>query len=215
MAGLDRCCVKVSVRGTMAGGVQDVSWGFWLGVGNVDFISQSDLDGITADVKTAVDAFLQTSTVAKWWTSQEVFTGVQCYAYFASSVTADLQAEALFAAGRAGSGTANHPKETSIVVSLRSGTPGRSGRGRFYLPATGIAMDATGVVSSDTDVDNLGNAADTMFTTLGTATWELVVASFTKGRVYPVTSLVTDNRPDTQRRRTDKISATHTKVNTF
>jgi len=211
VAGLPGVQVKCVVSGTMADGVQDMSFGFWLHVSDADFITQATLNDITSDVETAVAAFLGTSSVAKFYTAIDEFTKVTCYSYNDGSVSADLVSELLFGSPLAGSGTANHPKETCLVVSLRSLTPGRSGRGRFYLPATGIAMDATGQTSSSTDIDNLASAAKTMFDALIANDYEPVVASFTKSAAYPVATIVVDNRPDTQRRRTDKILPTHTK----
>ena len=215
MAGLNQVAVKAVIKGTLATGAQDFSYGFWLNVGDVDFIGQSQLDTITGDVHDAIDTMHNTSSVAALMTSADVVTGVTCYSYNATSVTADLVSIAPLTTPRAGSGTANHPKETSLVTSLRTLIPGRSGRGRFYMPATGIAMTAGGVIASNTAVDDFADAVKTMFDDLGSATWAVSVASFSKGHLYPVTSFQVDNKPDTQRRRTDKINATHTKIESF
>lgn len=41
------------------------------------------------------------------------------------------------------------PLQNSVVVSTRTGTPGRRGRGRFYLPGVGVnAMAATGLLAT-------------------------------------------------------------------
>lgn len=201
---------KFVVYGTLASGAQDVSYGVWCNIADVDFIGQAALDTITDTVAALFDTFHDTSSVAAFYSSTDQFVGVKSYAYFTDSTSADLQSSALFAAPRAGSGTANHPKETSLVVSERTNQPGRSGRGRFYLPACGIALTAGGLVASSTAVDDLGDAAITLFDALSAALAIPVVASFTKGQTYNITRLEIDNKPDTQRRRQDKVLATHT-----
>lgn len=215
MAGIVGTLMKTVVFGTLANGVQDVSYGVWTKISSADFVTQAALDTATGLAHDRFDAFHNSSAVAAWYTGIDVFLGIKTYAYFSHSTSADLQSEALFPSARAGAGTANHPKESSIVVSLRSPQPGRSGRGRFYLPATGIAMNANGVIASNAAVDDLGDAALALFNGLIDDTLLPVIASFTKGASYGVTSLVIDNKPDTQRRRTDKIVATHTDIETL
>lgn len=104
------------------------------------------------------------------------------------------------------------PSQLSLVTSLRSSTPGRSGRGRFYMPLTETAQLTAGQVSQSL-VNSLAVDAKTLINGInGLAPAEggafvCSVASFTKGLLEPIVTVVVDSKVDTQRRREDKIGA--------
>lgn len=106
-------------------------------------------------------------------------------------------------AGVPGTGTApDLPSEVSPVVTLRTGTRGRSYRGRVYLPPTVTgASTATGFITTAI-VNNLvaqfnGWIADLPATGPG----YLVVASYHLSIATAVTVSSVDNKFDVQRRR--------------
>lgn len=208
--------VKYSVVGDMANGAQDMSWGFYLAPsGTGDFIPQSTLDTMCAAVGARAETLVNTSSVNEFWTANDGFSRVDCYQYNGTGARAASQSTYPFSTRRVGTGTANHPKQVALVVSTRTPVPGRSGRGRFYLPATGIGMTALGLVSDSSAIDGLGVALGDFFDDIQAAAGDLAVVSFTTFAINGVTSLVIDNKPDTQRRREDKISPTHIKVQTL
>lgn len=110
---------------------------------------------------------------------------------------------------RPGTGTAIHPKQIAAVLTLRTATTTRSGRGRMYLPATGLAVGGDGIFATsriDACVDTLA----TWFTAMNGIPEVPVVVSQTSSTSHPVTSIDADYVPDTQRRRRSALrSARH------
>jgi len=119
-----------------------------------------------------------------------------------------------------GSGTATKPAQISIVYSLRTNTPGASGRGRVYWPALGrtIGTDlrfATADVTNSLDDMKLYLAAmrtalAAAFPTIG---FNLAVRSRTKHQTPHVVRMQAGNVPDTQRRRRDSLPESYQTTN--
>jgi hypothetical protein len=111
-----------------------------------------------------------------------------------------------------GTGTATQPVYTARCVSLLTNVPGRSRRGRIYLPYTGISPSAaTGLWTSNAGLlGNVRSMINTLTTSAlhlpGTSGCNLGVLSRTQGVITFVTSLRMDNKPDTQRGRERKIT---------
>lgn len=115
---------------------------------------------------------------------------------------------------------ANQPPQSAAVISLRTDTPGASGRGRLYWPAMGAALDSTnGRLSSSqlasflTDSKNylLGIRSDlaAAFPAIG---FDLAVRSRTTKTTPHVTRLQVGNVVDTQRRRRDNLPESYSAV---
>jgi hypothetical protein len=111
-----------------------------------------------------------------------------------------------------GTGSANLPFFTALCCSLLTNTPGRSGRGRLYLPFTAGALTATG---GQTNIGSLSQYAGNVASWLsglggndnlypGDPTSAAVVLSNTKSAVYDVVTTRIDSIPDTQHGRTRK-----------
>lgn len=117
-------------------------------------------------------------------------------------------------APRTGLQQSNKTPQDALVVSLLTGRPGRSYRGRMYLPAWRASINATGHVSTPTG----GNVAAALATFLGGTglamsgygTFVPVIHSRAKNEVTEVTTLRVGNVLDTQRRRRDAISEVYT-----
>lgn len=111
-----------------------------------------------------------------------------------------------------GSGTPLRPAQCAIVLSLRTNTPGGSGRGRLYWPALGDAIGADLRYSSTvtnqfcTDMrvylNAIRSALATAFPTIG---FDLAVRSRTTHTTPHVVRIQTGNVIDTQRRRRDAM----------
>lgn len=114
---------------------------------------------------------------------------------------------------QSGTGSPLRGAQNAIVLSLRTNTPGASGRGRIYWPAVGKAIDsqlrfsaadtlalATGL---RTYLNGMRSALATAFPTIG---FDLAVRSKTTHTTPHVNKVQVGNVPDTQRRRRDSMT---------
>ena len=109
-----------------------------------------------------------------------------------------------------------HPAYVAHCMTLKTAQNTRSGRGRCYLPATGITLDATTMqVSSTSNSQNVTQlaafftAANTNYTiNLGSTLGSSAVWSTKDATPHIITQVVGDTLPDTQRGRINRISAT-------
>lgn len=163
--------------------------------------------------------------VTTWWnasngagainTSDTVLRGLEAETYVAGSTVADSSAAFSYTSPGVGGSAGAAPTQTCVVVSTRTFTPGVRGRGRMYIPATGLVLNATHNVGS-LFIDALANSTATLITALnatsvaGSAIQAIVAGSDPTG--HPITSLRVDSEPDIQRRRADKIRASYQKV---
>jgi len=104
------------------------------------------------------------------------------------------------------------PAYVAGCVTLQTNTPGRSGRGRIYMPITGCTMvAATMQIQSDFTphlaalASWLNSGVDT--TMPGSPTGVPVVLSRTKTQTHQITALRMDTIPDTQHGRENKFVA--------
>lgn len=135
------------------------------------------------------------------------------------SGTLESQADANKAVPSPGSGIINHPYQTAVVISLRTGTPGASGRGRLYWPATGMAIDSTTLRVTAANLTSALAGAKTYLSAIdtaieGTLTGVSLCVWSRKGTgaLYPVTSMQMGNVFDTQRRRRDTLVETYSNL---
>lgn len=176
--------------------------GFWSLYQPTD---ESALGTALAVVKARMDTF---------WTAHKVhvyptyaITEYRAYSYAGGSTKSQFE-QAITFTGVPGTLSGNgSPVDTCLVASLRTNFVGRSRRGRMYLPfhevCTSAGMIGTGdptptatavaAMLSGVNADGFGNVA---------------VVSQVLSTPEPVTSVVVDNKPDVQRRRENRISAT-------
>ena len=110
-----------------------------------------------------------------------------------------------------GTGTPLRGHGDAVVISLRTTTPGASGRGRLYWPAIGQSVDAQLRFGSANTTALLTQAAtyfhameDAFATAFPTIGFDLSVRSKTTHTTPHVNQLQAGNVPDSQRRRRDK-----------
>jgi len=118
-----------------------------------------------------------------------------------------------------GVGTPARGASSALVISLRTNTPGGSGRGRLYWPAVGATVDnqlrfltaniATFATEMATYLHAMENAFATKFTTIG---FDLAVRSKTTHTTPHVNKLQVGNVPDVQRRRRDSLVESYSSV---
>lgn len=211
MAGIPTPLAKWVISGTMASGIQDFSTGLWFNPNFSDIVGQSELDDTLLAINDQMLPAFMDGQVTKLWTASDQWNATRLYYYPANTRVASLVSEYNITP-IPGTGTANLPKETSLVVSLRTSVPGRSGRGRMYFPACGNSLNSVGLINPLDSTHGLAAALLTAFNALNAAAINPIVASFSKSNYHAVRTLVIDNKPDTQRRRQDKLEPTDVHV---
>lgn len=125
--------------------------------------------------------------------------------------TLETQAEALKTTPQAGMSNQGHSYQTSWVISLRTTTPGASGRGRLYWPATGQVLDNNTLRPTSTLTNAFVADAKTYLSALQAAIdvtldgISLVVWSRKTNNTANVNRLQSGNVLDVQRRRRDAL----------
>lgn len=202
---------RVVIKGTSIGAEQ---WqtGFWTVAGTPP----------TTQAQLSTDCSAIAAFVSTWWTAVKAgvynsfsLTEVDMYQYVSPSVTASLQAQTILSAVAGTLAAAGPSIDQACVCSVRSSTPGRSGRNRLYVPCHTAVSNVNGCFSSAIN-NTIGTATKALFTSVaGYSTYVPVVLSRTKNQWYQPTGFNTDNKPDVQRRRENRLAATATQVLTF
>lgn len=205
--------MKVSIKGQMPGGeVWSVNPVFSLPIGTS--INYDEL----LPIATAIAALTVPTGLRAIWSPQTYITGVRLEL---RTLADDLEvnAEAAVPSPAFGSGSSRLVYQSSVCVSLATGTPGGRGRGRIYWPATGAGVDTTtlrldstlraGVLAGTKSYFEAITGAIDGLIAGGTA---LMVFSRTAPDLYPVNRLRVGDVIDTQRRRRDALAETYVSV---
>jgi hypothetical protein len=180
-----------------------INTGFWVFT-NSATTSQAELDSQTA----AVAGFwnTMTTTLKPYWYPGVVWQSLKSYYYDGTSNNAVMQSQAALTGNAGQVASAGAPIDTALVCSLRTGFPGRSLRGRMYIPWHGGVTVATGNAAT-ANATAYATAIATMFNSYnsGYPGWCAVV-SRTLGSSRPITQVLCDTRPDVQRRRENKLA---------
>jgi len=109
--------------------------------------------------------------------------------------------------------------QTAIVASLRTSTPGGSGRGRLYWPAMGATLNTNGRLVTPTSVNFAGDMVtylnsirDILATNFPLIGFNLAVRSKATRSTPHVTRIQVGNVLDTQRRRRDSLPESYASV---
>lgn len=131
---------------------------------------------------------------------------VRIYSYPDLGQPADVQGVST-AAAITGTGTMNLPPQCSMVISLLTGRPGASYRGRMYWPLLTGLMTTAGKSSlpAQSVADNFAQWVGNIGSLSSGDAGEAAIASVSKGVVTPVTSVSIGDVVDTQRRRRDNL----------
>lgn len=208
--------LRISILGTMPGGeVWSVNPVFQLG-------GVSTSEDITADqcvtMATAIDAVTIPSGLLSANATSVFFTGTRVEARrWDGTLAAQGEHEKTGVAGTGG--TNQHPFQTAIVSSLRTGGFGASSRGRLYWPATALSLTGSTLRPSSSSVSSILGAVKTYLTSIGAAidvsttnSPVLSVWSRTNASTQPVTSIQMGDVLDVQRRRRDQTVENYTSV---
>lgn len=110
----------------------------------------------------------------------------------------------------AGTGGATKPFQTSLVISLMTGRPGRSYRGRLYFPALAAALDGGTLRIPEVTLGNIVEASGDWLSQVESASGvpdgpKLAVVSELLGVATPVNTVGCGDVLDVQRRRRDSV----------
>lgn len=214
MPGLPVDSLRVVFSGFVVTG-QSWSCSLWFRTIAAGLMTQTELNTANGDLGDAAVGSWATLASALW-PSSTTLTKCTTYVYPNNTVTAS-KVSTPHTLAAAGSTTTTMPPQCAVVASLRSEVPGRSGRGRIYIPYTLAGLASDGQIAS-TKVDNVANAVAAMIGDMnalslpGGLTPVCCVASFTKQEQPTVVSVVVDSIVDTQRRREGSMVATHAKT---
>lgn len=191
----------VVVSGTAASG-EDFAFGFW--VLDADASFGAGLDAITTWVtfRTALLSHMVADCA---------ITQYDTYHYSGGAV----DAHDMDSVNHVGTDSSGYlPLQVACVLTLRSATLTRSGRGRLYLPTTGFSMMAAGHLFASSAVNALVDDFVDFGSDLLSLDHELqVVSRLGDGAARSVISVDADYVPDTQRRRRNKLtSARHSGI---
>lgn len=199
--------IKVVIRGTLRG-TESWSIGLWV-IPTTPFATLPDFSTYALlSLAPAIDTNLL-PTLQTVLAASDAVTQYDFYYYSVTSATLTYKVSKPFTPA-VGAGAATNPTQLAQVLSLRSTLDTRSGRGRVYVPVTGVAAVAGQIPTATntalvTKLVALIRAWGTLSNTAVT-----VVASATHSFVNTVISVQADTKFETQRRREDKIPPTAT-----
>lgn len=204
----------------LGGAVPSDSWsiGFWFVItGLTTTPSPSAMNSAALGALNGFNNLFWNAATNPW--KAEVSSGTTlasstCYLYRGGTLTASGTG-AITAVPGTGSGA--NPQYTARCVTLQTNSPGRSRRGRVYLPETATSVNATSGLWLSRSAA-LANLASFFSTSAGTQsagyffgtgeTADFVVVSTTHTYTTSITGLRMDNKPDTQHGRESKLVAT-------
>lgn len=195
---------RVTVNGQMPSGEGFVT-GFWMGGAaytnhaSLQTLSDSVRDSFQSNALTAIRAMNPAGLK---------FQKIKTYAYDGSGAKAVDVAESAIVTGQqpGTSVAATLPMQACMVVTLHTGRPGRSYRGRMYVPAISAALATHQYAAAD--VNAVTGAVANWFTNLNSLLTPYVAVMSTKlGATAVVTDVAADSIPDTQRGRAEHLAA--------
>lgn len=198
--------VKLVFAGNLQGG-EKFAHGFWFNAGATP-ISQSQLDANLAGATLTFNTQLGTAAIKALYPTTTTYNTITAYSY-AGGPNVDLVSGPATPTAWAGTAGGAMPNQICIVMSLRSGNPGRSFRGRSYLPGlqnTAIGNDGQLVAANRT---TLGNAWKAFLQGVaagggGTTAMPPIIMSAARSAKTPMLTFQIDSRMDVQRRRAAK-----------
>lgn len=201
--------VKLVFAGTLSGG-EKFAHTFWVDNGAAP--DQSTLGLILQQAVLTFNAQIGVAAVKALFPTSTSYLTCTAYSY-AGGPNADLVAGPTALAAWVGAGANALPNQCSFVLSLRTPQPGRSFRGRSFLPGPHAGtLSAAGQLSAGT-VNTVGNAWKAWMQGVaaggaGFPATPVIVASATRSLKTHVTHFGIDTRLDVQRRRADKQAVT-------
>ena len=195
---------KLTVSGTQASGAERFAFSLYF-TGYPGYPSAGYLDPAILDSgSTSWNAFI--NAVLACCRPDTVITAYDVY-YYTGGVAVSHQTKVV---SKAGTGTSTTlPLQVSCVLTLRSGLSTRSGRGRIYVPTTGLIVSTGTYLFSTGPVQSMVSTLATFFTFVKSVSpQQAVVVSQTHSSTQPIVSVDANYVPDTQRRRANRLTST-------
>jgi hypothetical protein len=186
------------------GGTEEMQTGFW-----IHTATAADAQDLATELAPLVTTFLQATQNGTYQTV--TWDRLDVYTYTGGSTKAAGQGTATLAV--TGTTSGNGPAlDTCGVLTLLTGLPGRSRRGRMYLPYH--LPIANGTTMADATMNARANALVDLIDAVNTAQGGIAVSvvSGTLGQYFPVTGVQYDLIPDVQRRRVNQLTGARTTV---
>lgn len=210
--------VRLVAGGTMAG-TQTWSTGVAVAAGGIEQ-TQTQVDGLLTAFRNAFTTLWGAAGAGVLGARNDSTVNLRtfrAYYYATGAAPVTLQAAQDVAPINGTSSQAALPYQVAVVASLLTGRPGRSFRGRMYLPYTAATFAADHQLSQP-NVDSLAAALKTMFDSINTYTTangpgDVAVAG--SAGPIPISQVRVDSELDIQRRRSDKILPLRQAVSTL
>lgn len=205
--------IKVIVNGTLPGTeVFAHSQGF---DPQFETITQAEMDHFAEAVWSAFKTNFLTTGVKAGWPNVTTWTGVKAYLLGAGGA-AVLTAVSTSASQAGTASTSPCPDQCALVVTQLTGVPGRSHRGRAYLPGPATGALVAGQLNTPTPATVAAAYMAWLQAVADEATTPAVasVLSSTLSSAGHITFVRVDSRLDVQRRRGDKQVVTSTATST-
>jgi len=206
-------CIKLTFKGNLQGG-EVFAHSLYFQQGTQP--TQAELNAWVTNAATTFNSLIGTSTIKSFYPTTTSYLTVTAYSY-AGGPAADLVAGPANLATFVGTGSNSLPNQCASVISVLTGIPGRSFRGRFYLPGpqTG-ALATTGQIGSASITPLLNGWASFCLGMetggLGQPAGVFGVVSATRTQFTAATQLRMDSRVDVQRRRGNKQVVTNSQL---
>nr|CRY97351.1 hypothetical protein [uncultured prokaryote] len=202
MSGVPANVIRLVASGALPGGDIWTS-GFWLN--NITTPVQADTDAAAASL--AVNWKTMWLAIANQLYEGATFTKATAYGYAVTGGPAAVTSEVPVTGAVGNIDSGGSPVDTCAVASLRTAQPGRSFRGRMYLPYHSSVGADTGQLGSG-DCSLRSGAAAAMLTQTATDTGTVPsVISVVRSVSTAITYVSVDSIPDVQRRRENKLVA--------
>lgn len=141
---------------------------------------------------------------SKTCSTQTSWEKTSVYFYGTTGTHSTIQGEYILPNAITGSASGSAPNQSALVVSLRTAQPGRSYRGRMFLPFTGGFGGASGQLAN-TDTNAVATAWAAAFSAMKTAysAYPVIVSTHLAAKTS-MTDVVVNSRADIQRRRANR-----------
>jgi len=204
----------VRIGGTLPGGeVWSVNPKFGVKTGGL-VIDYSDLLLWAGAISTLNSSNVLPADIRTIISSACAVTVIRCE-YRGNSGDLEQAAEVVLSAPAPGTGLMTKPFQSALVSSLLTGRPGRSYRGRLYWPALGASINGSTGRVAPAQVLSFTAAVSAFLSAVQMAApvdggVALSVVSDTISTATPVTSILSGDILDTQRRRRDALEELRT-----
>lgn len=201
MAGIPDGTTKLTVSGTLAAGKESFACSFY-------FVGYTEYPATGSLLASGLDSSSPWSTFITAWcacmTTDDVITEYSVY-YYSGGVAVSTQNQSVTHAGTVS--TESHPKQIAAVLTLRTALSTRSGRGRVYIPATGVNVSSSSGACNTTQVSTCVDDLALFLSAIDSGGVHGVVVSQTMGVANKITQVDCDQVLDTQRRRRNRITS--------